>query len=639
MLPKKVKRSTASADVKGSSTTTRKVGAQRKRGGKPARGRSRGGLKGMLDMPIDVVFEIFRRLHPRDLLSLSWSSKPLHGLLMMKSSAYVWKETLKNVQDLPPRPNHLNEPAWASFLFSTHCTACGTGNVTDTLWELYARFCKDCFPQNVACSQSDFDERYDQWDNVPANMFNRCYIGRHRETDKVYLRSEVKRLMYTWENLVKANDDHDLALFIGTEILRVKRIAKHASLCVDWAERQTKKEQAEMKAERLQEIVSRLCSLGWGPELDYIKKNNNAPFYQHEHVVVAEKLTDRIWQNIRKDMVKCMQELREERLAFELTQRLSRRWHAMENTLLDLKEHPEVLGYGLRLGDIALMPEIREIMCAPVEVQVNKDSLAALEKKVVMRAKQWDARVRGELRALVDASRSVQVDKTSTRAGLRGDVDVLELATTTFHCTSANCHNCGLFYPSLTEHNCLHRDLPQLVKADAYAEYVSKLLAWDWPFEQAISISIRVSGKPSKLVRQLMELCGKNSETATAKEMDELDVRFMRDDGHSMTWRAAMVWSDTYNHSNGPLRLATPEEVVQAKICEADRRKKASRYACKICPHKYLEFWSPAMTHLIVTHKKEPDTDSELLEVRLPASSPEAAGIYTVKLPVTKETM
>ena len=32
--------------------------------------------------------------------------------------------------------------------------------------------------------------------------------------------------MYTWENLVKANDDHDLALFIGAEILRVKRIAK-----------------------------------------------------------------------------------------------------------------------------------------------------------------------------------------------------------------------------------------------------------------------------------------------------------------------------------------------------------------------------------------------------------------------------
>ncbi|KAH9912712.1 uncharacterized protein B0H18DRAFT_238263 [Fomitopsis serialis] len=87
--------------------------------GGTVRRRTHGGLK---VMPTDILYEIMQRLHPRDLLRLSWSSKSFHAFLMKKSSAFIWKASLSSVQDLPPRPEHLIEPAWISLLFSSHCS-------------------------------------------------------------------------------------------------------------------------------------------------------------------------------------------------------------------------------------------------------------------------------------------------------------------------------------------------------------------------------------------------------------------------------------------------------------------------------------------------------------------------------------
>ncbi|EPS95880.1 hypothetical protein FOMPIDRAFT_1131607 [Fomitopsis schrenkii] len=98
----------------------------------------------MLDMPTDVIFEILRRLHPRTLLILSWTSKSLYTYLMKKSSVLIWRACLKNALGLPPCPQNVIEPVYTAFMFSTHCMACGTSDAALPVWGAYIRLCRQC---------------------------------------------------------------------------------------------------------------------------------------------------------------------------------------------------------------------------------------------------------------------------------------------------------------------------------------------------------------------------------------------------------------------------------------------------------------------------------------------------------------
>ncbi|KAE9395804.1 hypothetical protein BT96DRAFT_942121 [Gymnopus androsaceus JB14] len=59
------------------------------------------------DIPLDVILEIFCYLSPGDLLQLARSSKDLRGILMSKSSEFIWRIARENVRGFPPRPGDL----------------------------------------------------------------------------------------------------------------------------------------------------------------------------------------------------------------------------------------------------------------------------------------------------------------------------------------------------------------------------------------------------------------------------------------------------------------------------------------------------------------------------------------------------
>ncbi|KZT74590.1 hypothetical protein DAEQUDRAFT_200431 [Daedalea quercina L-15889] len=267
MPPRKIKKSSASSDKKGGSTVTDHSEMPRKNGGKTARGRGRGGLQDMLNMPTDIVQEIMRRLHPRDLLSLCWSSKSVHAFLMKRSSAYIWKQSMKNARGLPPCPEQLIEPAWVALLFSSRCTGCGTDTAAEPIWELYARFCNQC--AHIKLVESE-DPRYDIGSraqlhilgDVPMVMFTSIDTTESRARGRqVFLRSEVEGVLNAWVALSGAEDEFELATFIGTQILRVLKTAKHATLCIRWVQQEAQARRDELAAledERLQDVVSRL---------------------------------------------------------------------------------------------------------------------------------------------------------------------------------------------------------------------------------------------------------------------------------------------------------------------------------------------------------------------------------------------
>ncbi|EGO01220.1 hypothetical protein SERLA73DRAFT_134513 [Serpula lacrymans var. lacrymans S7.3] len=91
----------------------------------------------------DVIFHLCTFLHPMDLLNLARTSKPFRQLLMSKSSAFIWKFSRLQVEDMPQCPPDLNEPQYANLAFGLYCQNCG--KVGQCLfWQFRARYCTSC---------------------------------------------------------------------------------------------------------------------------------------------------------------------------------------------------------------------------------------------------------------------------------------------------------------------------------------------------------------------------------------------------------------------------------------------------------------------------------------------------------------
>ncbi|KAK7056954.1 hypothetical protein VNI00_002672 [Paramarasmius palmivorus] len=118
----------------------------------PARKR-RKTLQSIVEMPIDILYEIFSHLHPNDLLRLSWATKALREILMSRTSASVWKASREEIgfdDSMIPTFCDLNEPTLAKMLFCPICTYCGTVKATQITWNAFSRVCKDCSYANFA---------------------------------------------------------------------------------------------------------------------------------------------------------------------------------------------------------------------------------------------------------------------------------------------------------------------------------------------------------------------------------------------------------------------------------------------------------------------------------------------------------
>lgn len=65
--------------------------------------------------------QIANYLSPSDLLNLARLSKDFRAFFLSRATANVWKRALCKVVELPPCPEDLCEPQYASLLFDTFC--------------------------------------------------------------------------------------------------------------------------------------------------------------------------------------------------------------------------------------------------------------------------------------------------------------------------------------------------------------------------------------------------------------------------------------------------------------------------------------------------------------------------------------
>jgi len=99
----------------------------------------------LLDIPLDIVFEIFSLVQPIDLLQLARTNKTLRRYLMNRSSAPIWAASRQQVEGLPSCPKHLSYPQYVNLAFDHHCQTCLEPQAKDVIWTFWARHCQNCW--------------------------------------------------------------------------------------------------------------------------------------------------------------------------------------------------------------------------------------------------------------------------------------------------------------------------------------------------------------------------------------------------------------------------------------------------------------------------------------------------------------
>ncbi|KAI0643261.1 hypothetical protein C8Q79DRAFT_168127 [Trametes meyenii] len=107
------------------------------------------GLRVLLSIPLDVLHLIADYLHPTDLVNLASVSKDLRKWLLCRpEQERTWNVTIRNVPDLPPRPEHMSQPRYVALLFGKYCFACGSP-ARKVNYVLMWRLCAACFKDNI----------------------------------------------------------------------------------------------------------------------------------------------------------------------------------------------------------------------------------------------------------------------------------------------------------------------------------------------------------------------------------------------------------------------------------------------------------------------------------------------------------
>ncbi|KAH9942448.1 uncharacterized protein BXZ73DRAFT_74704 [Epithele typhae] len=471
------------------------------------RGR-RGGLKDMPNMPLDILFEIFSVLHPKDLLHLSRASKAFRRLLLAPSTVPCWKEARSRQENLPAPPPHMSEPAWASLLFSNHCHGCGkTGNFTI----LFDRFIE------VAAKRRSTT----QW-HVP----------------------EAKDI----ETQCKGLSEKKISKLLDVRSIRMRDTRKCAAVLRRWHAGEQKNkgdERIALKNERFQSYVNRLLGLnaelrgsvhsvqqwlredGWGDALDILNDNELEALAAVREVDKPKKLDSRRgWNAIKDEVVNSLENLKRQHLRREFNIKIAPRFGVLHSALVRYRRSRWAPGAGTQLigsfADYVIMPKLRAFLeddshfqdGAPCVEDVLLTLLQPLTEQWVTEVK--DGLVKRALAALGDSHHSVRPD------------NAIELAIFVLYCPQVERH-CR-WEEAIIHRPCVVRNL-EWVKDDYTKEAQHFLNTMNHEtsnhFERAVDLTASQARYAEQLEsrRAVVAASGLDPDTATVADMDACGAR------------------------------------------------------------------------------------------------------------------
>ncbi|KAK7063931.1 F-box domain-containing protein [Favolaschia claudopus] len=497
---------------------------------KRARGPKKGRLAGLLNIPLDILFEILGNLHPLDLLRLSRTSKDFRQLLMQKSSRHIWRSSLNTVDGMPPCPPNMNEPQWISLAFDAVCQVCHKiARKVD--WGLFIRICGKCAKSSLqhhflgigmglvsGSTSVDFSKL------IPSRP------DHHKPFNIVYFPPAFESVKKEYNAIVGADEKEK---FIEERKELVKTLAEHTILCEEWSENVADNRSAELadrKEERYTAIVARLTDLGWGPEIASIMPIDSLRL--HKSVKLPNTLTDRTWNTIKPEMIKYMEEMKKKRLDREHVVIVNTRKALATKVLRTFKRSQlpwsDFMPNGPDFCDD--FPRIKEIIVQPSSVTVNEQTFEALLPDFPGMIATWREGLRERV---ANVYKTAHDDETLSASDLETR---LNLATTVFKCVACSqgsslfatmmamglmspkrCQ--PLFYPNILAHECWSRNEDFSLVMMFLSNRVQRDHIWNCS-------GLRLDSELSDVVAGIVKACGMNPKTTTVEEMDAADARF-----------------------------------------------------------------------------------------------------------------
>ncbi|KAI3998099.1 hypothetical protein K525DRAFT_215063 [Schizophyllum commune Loenen D] len=104
-------------------------------------------LAAIMDLPLDILYEIFKHMHPADLLYLTQSSKALRHTLLRRGAKSTWEYSLKaaSYPMIPPCiDNGMSLPQYTNLIYGSNCFACGSTLDVISFFEFLDKRCEGC---------------------------------------------------------------------------------------------------------------------------------------------------------------------------------------------------------------------------------------------------------------------------------------------------------------------------------------------------------------------------------------------------------------------------------------------------------------------------------------------------------------
>ncbi|KAM5540097.1 hypothetical protein V8D89_006237 [Ganoderma adspersum] len=384
---------------------------------KGKRRQTAGMLSELMNMPLDVFFEVAAHLHPLDMLNLARTSKSLRSLMLAKSCRSAWMASFATVHGLPLCPANMSEPSYAALLFDRHCFLCGSAHAKWVDFAIRLRLCKTCYKANIVKGSVIFEE-----DDAELLFLFPCETGSDYRKAKQFAfppnrtprnKYYAQHVTTTLDRVLTLNrQDREAGARLVKEILaEVTGAHITAVIILIWIWEQSLLKDLSNKEvifNRKSKITERLQELGYTE--DDFPEGQEA---WDKLVDQPKLLTDRIWNNIRPKL--------EELLAVEKEHRAQEAFVVRVNERLDviiqwyddyIKDHLEDAERSLMPNhyDARKLPSLLSLAQADdAQGVISHEAFVALTEQMLTDADAYKTRAKRELADVLCARSTCRV--------------------------------------------------------------------------------------------------------------------------------------------------------------------------------------------------------------------------------------
>ncbi|RXW20537.1 hypothetical protein EST38_g5336 [Candolleomyces aberdarensis] len=589
---KAIKSNVGAAGANANTTVSAAEAAKQKAAWAKVRGR-RGQLKLVVEMPYDILLEIFQYLPPADLLCLAKASRSLRALLLDRSTAYaLWKsvrnesasslkvmrtdlciwpwQAFDSLNPSPPScPDDLNLPQYANLLFTRTCHYCSSVRWLMYVWESYTVICKTCFEQHFSPTWS-----------AESKQITRILTGGENGIPSLYyLKSEYECHRKALDRLKNDTDRENYVKKESQKLsVRYQRLREFRSWETQQAVLKNKDVEARRK-NRTDAIKERLIDLGYDDVIEGLTNWRGALLLPHAKGV--KPLTDREWERIKPDLIA---ELEKERRETKIADRMSllRQRTALLHSVHKyyVSQNRSTTSVSPPYWEVAKIEPFRTMIYdTPSDTNLTLADFLAHVDELPKIFESWREKTTNFLLGLIPREGSGKAKKGANVKGkgkeketVPTDTAMLDLAITLFACKRCKAI---LPYHQAISHSCftLSKNIPD--KNPTLEQSADPNSCWN---ETGAAKYHQVA---STSASEIITILGKDPKTATWEELDDARQRLecMRCLTHTpagkprhliMDWRNAVA-HDVLRHSSEGAQASERNETTKWQVVEAKR--------------------------------------------------------------------